>query len=212
MMEEPRPSAVDLRGFRPRSRRRARVAAGAAMVAIAVVGNVAVYSSLDDSAEVLQFTTNVHAGDVIGPGDVRAVAVDADLAATDLIPAARLDAVIGRYARTFIPARALASTVLVRSSPVVSPGAAVVAIEPAGGRLPRGIVERSRVWLVSEDLAGVIDARVVALDREVGDGVVSVEVAEYDAPAVAAAERVHLVLLDPGVDPASVEVGGNGDR
>lgn len=200
-------TTVATRGFRPGSRRRARIAAGVTVAALAVGGNALVYSTLDDSTEVVQFTTNVAAGDLITAADVRVVDVDADMDTTNLVPAEQLGSIVDRYARTFIPSGSLASTYLVRSTPLVSPGSAIVAISPVGDRLPSGLVERSRVWLVID--AGptptTIEGRVVADDRDRGE--LSVEVAEVDAPAVAAADDVHVVLLDPGTDPAS-EGGG----
>ena len=191
------------RSFRPSSRRRVRIALGVTIAAIAVGGNVLVYSALDQRTDVIQFTRDIHAGEQIGSGDVRIVDVDVDLTETSLVAADGLGTVVDQYARTFIPAGALASPVLVRPSPAVTPGAAVVPIAPAGGLLPSGIVERARVALVLGDGGETpLEARVVALDRDGAlDGVISVELPAADAARVAASDEVHVVLIESRPDP-----------
>lgn len=193
------------RGFRPGSRRRARIAAGVAIAAVAVAGNVLVYTSLDDTTEVLQFVRNIDAGDRIDATDVRVVELGGDLTSATLVPADQLGLVVNHYARTYIPSGSLASTFVVQPDPVVGEGTAVVAVSPDGGRLPRGVTRRSRVLLVIDgDAPTTVEARVVSADD---DGELSVEVAEVDAVSVAAAGSVHVVLLDPGLDPATSVTG-----
>jgi hypothetical protein len=214
-MNEASADGADGRGFRPSSRRRTRIAAGIAIAAIAVAGNVLVYASLDDSIEVVQFTDNVYAGEQVSSSDVRVIEIDGDIPTANLVPADQLGAVVSQYARTFIPSGSLASTFVVQATPLVSPGTAVVAIEPTGGGVPDGLLERSRVRLVLSETPELlqVDGRVVAVDRDDEDGpaTLSVEVADVDAGAVAAAEEVRVVLLDPGVDPAvASETGGDG--
>ena len=212
-----RPSASDqsapARGFRPGSRRRARIAGGVAIAAVAVAGNVLVYSSLQDSTEVVQFVDNVAAGELISTADVRIVEIDGDVTSANLVPADDIDAIVNRYARTFIPSGSLASTFVVQSAPLVGPGTAVVAVTPSGDLIPQGLTERSRVQLVfGGEAPTLVEARVVAVERDESAGAnsLSVEVAEADAPVVAAAEELHVVLLDPGVDPATLDSGGSG--
>ena len=94
---------------------------------------------------------------------------------------------------------------VVQGDPLVGAGSAVVAVAPTGGRLPSGLTERSRVGIVVGEAPDLvqIDGRVVAVNRDDEDAAnLSVEVASADAPTVAAAEDVHLVLLDPASDPA----------
>ena len=205
-----RPPVTDDRpeahGFRPASRRRARIAAGVAIAAVAVAGNVAIYVSLDDSTEVVQFVDNVAAGELIGSDDVRTVEVGGDVATANLVPADQLGSIVNQYARTFIPSGSLASPYVVQSQPLVSPGTAVVAVTPADDLVPRGLTERSHVQLVLDgDPPTLVEARVVAVHRDDGGRAssLSVEVAEADAPTVAAAGELHVVLLDPGSDPAT---------
>lgn len=201
------PDAAEPRGFRPGSRRRARIAGGVALAAVAVGGNVLVYSSLDDSTEVVQFVSNIDAGTRIGAADVRIVELDGDLATANLVPADQLGLIVNQYARTYIPSGSLASVFVVQSDPLVSPGTAVVAVDPEGGRLPSGIQERSRVLLVDADSGSApsVEARVVAVPAD--EGALSVEVAASDAVTLAAADAVVVVLLEPGADPATSEGG-----
>ncbi len=158
----------------------------------------------------MQFTTNVRAGELITSADVRLVEVDADLEATNLVRADRIDTIVNQYARTFIPSRSLATPNLVRPTPLVTAGAAVVAIEPDGDRVPSGLTERSRVQLVivARDGTTTVEARIVAIAVDDDDPILSVELAEKDAASVAAADEVHVVLLDPGDDPALVAGDG----
>jgi hypothetical protein len=209
-----RPSASDrsepARGFRPGSRRRARIAAGVAIAAVAVAGNVLVYSSLQDSTEVVQFVDNVAAGELISSADVRIVELDGDVTAANLVPADHIGSIVDQYARTFIPSGSLASTFVVQPDPLVGPGTAVVAVTPSGNLIPQGLIERSRVQLVlGGESITLVEARVVAveLDESAGASSMSVEVPEADAPIVAAAEELHVVLLDPAVDPATEGAG-----
>ena len=203
------PDLGDARGFRPGSRRRARIAAGIAIAAAAVLANVMIYTSLDDTTEVVQFVDNVRAGEQVASDDVRLVQVAGDVAGANLVPADQLGSIVSQYARTFIPSGSLASTYVVQSGPLVSAGTAVVAIAPADSLIPTGLTERSRIRLVLPD-GGAVDGRVVAVDRDDVGGArsLSVEVAETDAAVVAAGEDFLVALLDPQIDPATEEGGG----
>ena len=194
----------EARGFRPGSRRRARIAAGVAIAAAAVLANVLIYTSLSDSTEVVQFVDNVRAGERIGSADVRLVEVDGDVAGADLVTADQLGSIVNQYARTFIPSGSLASVYVVQSDPLVTAGTAVVAVAPADGLVPTGITERSRVRLVLPDGGGV-EGRVVSIVRNDAGGAdsLSVEVAEADAAIVAGGDDFLVALLDPQVDPAT---------
>ena len=198
----------DARGFRPGSRRRARIAAGVAVAAIAVLANVLIYTSLSDTTEVVQFVDNVRAGERIGNDDVRLLELDGDVAGADLVPADRLGGIVDQYARTFIPAGSLASEYVVQPEPLVAPGTAIVAVAPADDLVPTGITERSRVRLVLPH-GDAVEGRVVSIDRDDAGGAssLSVEVAEADAVTVAGGEDFLVALLDPQIDPASEEGG-----
>lgn len=194
----------EARGFRPGSRRRARIAAGVAIAAAAVLANVLIYTSLSDTTEVVQFVDNVRAGERIGSADVRLVEVDGDVAGADLVTADQLGSIVNQYARTFIPSGSLASVYVVQPDPLVTAGTAVVAVAPADGLVPTGITERSRVRLVLPD-GGGIEGRVVSIARNDAGGAdsLSVEVAEADAAIVAGGDDFLVALLDPQVDPAT---------
>ncbi len=200
------------RGFRPGSRRRARIAAGVAVAAAAIGGNVLVYASLSDTTSVVQFVDNVAAGDQITHDDVRIVEVDGDVEAASFVPADQIGSIVAHYARTFIPSGTMASRFVVQSSPLVTPGSAIVAVTPDRNLVPEGLTERSLVRLViGEDELTLVDARIVAIDRNDTGGAVSlsVEVHEPDAPTVASADQLRIVLLDPDVDAATRPEGGS---
>jgi hypothetical protein len=197
------------RGFRPASRRNARIAAGVAIAAVAVAGNVLLYASLDDTTEVVQMVASVRAGERIEAAHVRIVSVDVDGSGVPTVAADELGAVIGQYAVTFLPAGLLLTPTVLQPEPLVAPGSGIVAVPISPERLPAGISNRARVHLVLADGAGgsrVVEARVVAQPdasaAATGDGSLSVEVAVGEAAAVASADDVRVVLVEGGSDPA----------
>ncbi len=197
------------RGFRPGSRRRARIAAGSALAAVAIGGNLLVYSSLNDETQVLQMVNNIAAGELITAGDLQVIEVGVD-PSIPTIAAGDIGLVVNQYARVYIPSGSLIIQEYVQPSPLVSPGMAVVAVGIAITDLPDGLRVRSRVQLViTADQSTervVIDGRVVARSTETDSitGLIplSFEVAESDGAMLAAATNVSVVLLPPGVDPA----------
>jgi hypothetical protein len=196
-------------GFRPGSRRRARVAVGAGLAAVAVGGNVLVYRALGDTTPVLQVVSPVRAGQVVTAGDVRVVEVDLD-PTVPFVPATDLDRVVDQYARVHLVAGTLVVAEALQSTPLVTPGQAVVAIEIRGTRVPAGLRERSRVLVVVVDgddplQRFVTEGRVVArgsADDSSDLVALSVEVGASDVAKVAAATDVRVALLDPSSDPA----------
>lgn len=197
------------RGFRPPSRRRARIALGVLLAAVAVGGNLLVYSSLDHKTEVLQVVRDIPAGEIVSADDLRVVAVDVDPTVPTVAPQA-IGSVVNQYARVHIAAGTLMVDVLVQPTPLVTIGQGVVAVEIRPTHLPAGLRERSRVMLVVVDGDGspglVTEGRVVATGDSSGSSenlvALSVEVREEDAAAIAAADDVRVALLDPGADPA----------
>jgi hypothetical protein len=201
------------RGFRPASRRRARVAGGVALVAAAIGGNVLVYSSLDDREPVLQVVRDVPAGEQLRDADVRPIDVDAD-DTLRAIPADRLSTIVGQYAKVRLVAGALVVAEALQSTPLVSEGSAVVAIQVPEGALPIGLRERSPVELVVP-VAGdgstaapptIVRGRVVGLptapSTATGTLSLSVEVPAPLAATVVASDDVRVVLVQPGTDEA----------
>jgi hypothetical protein len=206
-------SPVTPRGFRPTSRRRARLAVGAVVAAIGIGGNVLLYTSLDDSIEVVQAVSTIRQGEQIQRSDLRVVEVDLD-DTVPVVPADGIDQLVGQYARTFVAAGTLLVDVMVQPMPLVTPGQGVVAVEIRPTRVPRDLRERSQVFIVvvpDDDEAPlfVTEARVVSRSDTSGDGAsgdvlsLSVEVTQADGPIIAAANDVRVVLLAPGVDPVT---------
>ena len=179
------------------------------LVAIAVGGNLLVYTSLDHKVEVLQVVRDIPAGEVVSADDLRVVAVDVDPTVPTVVPEA-IGTVVNQYARVHIAAGTLMVDVFVQPTPLVTVGQGVVSVEIRPTHLPAGLRERSRVMLVVVDGDGspgfVTEGRVVSRG---GDGAgssenvvaLSVEVREGDAAAIAAAD-VRVALLDPGADAA----------
>jgi hypothetical protein len=207
--------ATRLRGFRPTSRRRSRIASGVALGSVAVAGNVLVYSSLDDRELVLQARRDVPAGAVITEADLAVVSVDVD-GAVRTVAKSQLATTIGRYAKVRLVAGSLVVQEALQDRPLVSPGAGVTAVHVLEGTLPVGLRERSRVRLVVPASDGsppdVIDARVVGLpvatDTISGTVSLTVEVDVEDASRVAMADRIGVVLVEPDlVEPGLVEPG-----
>lgn len=198
--------------FRPASRRRARILVGLLLAIVAIGGNVAIYSTLDRRSPVLQVVRDVPAGSVISADDLRAVDVAVD-PSVRVIEASSRHLVVGQYARVRIVAGSLIVQEALQAEPLVGPDAAVVAVQVADGSLPVGLRERSQLVLVLPSArtepgaeVTVVSARVVGLPvpsgATTGRVSLSVEVSRSEAAALAAADDVRVVLLEPGDDPA----------
>lgn len=202
------------RGFRPSSRRRTRMAIGAVLVAVAVGGNLLLYTGLDQRTAVLQVVRDVPAGVQLVADDLRTVEVATDPSVRTM-GADALGAVVGSYAKVRIVSGSLVVAEAVQPDPLVSPGAAVVAVQVPDGALPIGLRERSRVHLVVPPprnaegepprvVAGLAVGLPSSPQSVTGRISLSVEVAESDAAAVAASDDVRVVLVD--ADTADPEV------
>jgi hypothetical protein len=211
----PTSSTGATRGFQPSSRRRSRIAAGVALAAIAIGGNLLVYSSLDSAEPVVQAVRDIPAGEQITVDMLRTVDVDAD-STVNLVPGDRLDSLVGTYAKVRLIAGSLVTAESLQTTPLVSPGSSVVAIQVADGSLPIGLRERVPVLLVvpaerGADAAGTVSVpgRVVGLPIDTASALglqsLSVEVAAGDAATVAAADDVRVVLVEPSGDPATTD-------
>ena len=185
------------------SRARGRLALGALVVAIGVLINLAIYRSVDDKSAVLQLNRDVPAGQQISADDFRTVEIGAD-GAFRSVPSSDLNAVVGSYAKVRLIAGTLLAREALQAGPLVAPGASVVAVTVPAGEVPIGLRERSRVSVVivaSDRTSTSVNGTVVGLPSQAGSSgqvSVSIELAAGDAGAVAAAEKVRLVLLDPG--------------
>lgn len=207
------PGPSGTRGFRPPSRRRNRLAAGIALGAAAIGGNVLVYSSLNSSEPAVQVVRDVPAGELITGDMLRTVDVDAD-PTVNLVDGADIQSLVGQFAKVRLVSGSLVTHEALQSGPLVSDGNAVVAIQVNEAELPIGLRERVPVRLVipanrnAQDSDPVaIDGRVVGLPRTsanaLGTMSLSIELAVADASIIAAAESVQVVLLVPQPDPAA---------
>ncbi len=200
------------RGFQPTGRRRKRIALGVLLAAIAIGGNVAIYTGLDDSAPVVQVTRDVPAGQQLSLDMLRIVDVDAD-PTVNVVPGDRLDSLVGTYAKVRLVSGALVTAEALQPTPLVADGSSVVAIRVPEGSLPIGIRERAPVQLVvpGDGTPTTISGRVVGLPTATGSALgvesLSVEVAAEDAPTAASADDVRVVLVQPSTDPAVNEAG-----
>lgn len=199
-------------GFRPSSRSRVRIAVGALMSLVAVGVVLFVFSTTDKRVAVLQAVHDLPAGSQVQPADVRSIEVSVDPSLA-VVAATDLGAVVGQYTKVRIVSGGLLSTALLQPAPLVTAGAAIVAVTVPPGELPSGLRERSRVEVVipadtDQPAPAPVRARVVGLpstpDATTGAMSVSLEVAIADAVVVANARKPRVVLLDPGADPAEV--------
>ncbi len=211
--------AAPQRGFRPASRRRSRIAAGVALAAIAVGGNVLVYASLDSKEPVVQAVRDIPAGEQLTNDMFRTVEIDAD-STVNLIDGDLLPSLVGNYAKVRLVAGSLVTPESIQASPLVTPGNSVVAIQVADGSLPIGLRERVPVVLVvPADRAGddadstSIPGQVVGLPTNTSSALgllsLSVEVAAGDAATVAAADDVRVVLVEPSLDLDAAPIDGD---
>lgn len=194
------------RGFRPSARRRNRIAAGIALGAVAIGGNVLVYSSLDDTTTVVQAVDNIPAGTQVTAEMFRTVDVDVD-SSVPTVSGDQLPALVGQYARVRIVSGQLVVGLAFQPEPVVDPGKAIVAIEVDTDLMPTNVRDRSTLQLVvigSDDLPVTVPARSMEVPVESASGTgtvsLSVEVDLNQAPTVAAADVVRVVLLAPSAD------------
>lgn len=199
-------------GFRPASRRRSRIAVGVALAAVAIGGNLYLYSNLDASEPVVQAVRDIPAGEQLTADMFRTVDVEAD-PTVNLVDGDRIQSLVGSYAKVRLVAGSLITVDALQATPLITPGTSVVAIQVADGSLPIGLRERVPVQLVVAaapvDGAGTtsIAGRVVGLPSETSSALgmqsLSVEVAADDAAIVAASDDVRVVLLEPSEDSAA---------
>lgn len=180
------------------------------LMAVGVV--LVVFSTMDKRVAVLQVTHDLPAGTQVRAEDLRPIELSTDPSLA-VVEAADLGAVLGQYTKVRIVTGGLLATGLLQPTPLVAPGAAVVAVTIPPGELPTGLRERSQVQVVmptagDEAARDPVVGRVVGLplepDATSGLMSVSLEVAAADAVTVAGTDSVRLVLLDPGADPAAV--------
>ena len=210
--------AIERRGFRPAARRRNRIVTGAVLAALAVAGNVWLYSNVDSDEQVLQVTRDVIAGEQITEEMLRLVDVEVD-DSVSVVPGEHLASTVGSYAKVRLVAGSLVTPASLQGDPLVTDGASVVAVRVPDGSLPIGLRERVPVDIVlpprtttnPEETSEphVVAGRVIGLpstpDSTVGLVSVTLEVDAAEASRVAAADDVRLVLREPSDDVAANE-------
>ena len=179
---------------------------------MAIGGNLYVYSSLDTSEPVVQAVRDIPAGEQITTDMLRTVDVDVN-STVNVVAGDQLDTLVGSYAKVRLISGSLVVTEALQPTPLVTPGASVVAIQVADGSLPIGLRERIPVLLVvpadrsrTDTAVMSIAGRVVGLPTDTASALgrqsLSVEVAATDAATIAAADDVRVVLVEPSEDPA----------
>lgn len=193
--------------------------AGAMVFLLGIGGNLAVYSSLDARSEVLQLVRDVPAGEQISAQDLRPVEVWLD-PTVNAVPSGYASQVVGAYARVRLVAGSLIVSEALQEWPLVTPGAAVLAIEVPEAHVPAGLRERSSVLVVIVpglfgDLAvpppvlGIVVGLPAAAAGVSGRVSISVELALDAAVMIASTDAVRLVLLDPLAPADPIErIGG----
>ncbi|MGD9792055.1 MAG: SAF domain-containing protein [Acidimicrobiia bacterium] len=185
------------------ARARGRLGLGALIVAVGVLLNLAIYRGVNDRSPVLQLDRDVPAGEQITVDDFRVVDIGSD-DSFRAVPSGELNAVVGTYAKVRLVAGALLARETLQAAPLVAAGASVIAMTVPAGEVPIGLRERSRINVViigSDRTSTSVAGLVVGLPTKAaatGQVSVSIELAVPDASSVAAAEKVRLVLLDPG--------------
>jgi hypothetical protein len=189
-----------------------RIAIGTLLSLTAIGVVLLVFSTADRRVAVLQVVRDLPAGTQLTADDVRSIELTSDPSLA-IVKTVDLGAVVGQYTKVRIVAGGLLAPGLMQSVPLVSPGAAVVAVTVPSGELPAGLRERSQVQIViptvgdATPVAPVL-GRVVGLpaapDSVTGQMSVSFEVSSPDAVLVASAARVRIVLIDPGADSAGI--------
>jgi hypothetical protein len=197
------------RGFRPGARRRNRIAAGVALGAAAIGGNLLVYASLDDTTTAVQAVNNIPAGSQVTADMFRVVEVDVD-PSVPTVSEDQLPPLIGQYSRVRIVSGSLIVGIAFQTEPLVRVNKAIIAIEIDEDLVPIGTRERSNLQLVTldaEDIPQTVPGRALAppTPSASGQGSVSmsIEVDTGQAAALATAEIVRVVLLPPEPDIAA---------
>jgi hypothetical protein len=203
-------AALSRTGFRPSSRSRVRIAIGTLLSMVAVGAVLLVFSTADRRVAVLQAVRDLPAGTQVAAADVRSIELSTDPSLA-VVPAAQIVSVVGQYTKVRILAGGLLASGLLQPGDLVAPGSAVVAVTIPSGELPSGLRERSQIEVVIPATGDEVQplpviGRVVGLpaspDSVTGQMSVSIELAAADALTVAGAEKVRIVLLAPGLDPA----------
>ncbi|MFF3517386.1 SAF domain-containing protein [Streptomyces sp. NPDC002573] len=174
-----------------RRRRLGWVWAGLGAVVVSAVGFTLVAQAVGERDRVLVLVRDVPAGQVLKPGDLRAVEVAAD---TGVVPVADRDSVLGRQARVPLVAGSLLAPGQVGASAAFPPqGLSQVALAVESGGAPPDLARGERVAVLPGPAGG---AAVGNEAEEKPASAVVGTVAGVRAPEAAGGPRVVTVLVE----------------
>jgi hypothetical protein len=178
---------------RVRSRVRTQwLALAAALVVLAGVLVAWALSNAADRVQVVRVTQAVSAGEVISAADLTVVGVAFDAEVQGLVPAASLDALVGRVAAVDLEPGVLLVAGMWRDAPETLVGEEAVGAVLRAGRFPLGLARGDVALAAPVDAAAAAAAEPVSvrvIDVEVGvDGELSVTLAVAADSAVAVAQ------------------------
>jgi len=178
---------------RVRSRVRTQwLALAAALVVLAGVLVAWALSNAADRVQVVRVTQAVSAGEVISAADLTVVGVAFDAEVQGLVPAASLDALVGRVAAVDLEPGVLLVAGMWRDAPETLVGEEAVGAVLRAGRFPLGLARGDVSLAAPVDAAAAAAAEPVSvrvIDVQVGvDGELSVTLAVAADSAVAVAQ------------------------
>jgi|JI10StandDraft_1071094.scaffolds.fasta_scaffold16321_2 flagella basal body P-ring formation protein FlgA len=178
---------------RVRSRVRTQwLALAAALVVLAGVLVAWALSNAADRVQVVRVTQAVSAGEVISAADLTVVGVAFDAEVQGLVPAASLDALVGRVAAVDLEPGVLLVAGMWRDAPETLVGEEAVGAVLRAGRFPLGLARGDVALAAPVDAAAAAAAEPVSvrvIDVQVGvDGELSVTLAVAADSAVAVAQ------------------------
>ena len=178
---------------RVRSRVRTQwLALAAALVVLAGVLVAWALSNAADRVQVVRVTQAVSAGEVISAADLTVVGVAFDAEVQGLVPAASLDALVGRVAAVDLEPGVLLVAGMWRDAPETLVGEEAVGAVLRAGRFPLGLARGDVALAAPVDAAAAAVAEPVSvrvIDVQVGvDGELSVTLAVAADSAVAVAQ------------------------
>lgn len=154
-----RPAPPALNGQRPPStpppsarRNHTRMAVGAAIIAVSVLGVVALYGSASDRVEVVAVRQPVAAGQQIAAEDLTVVAISSD-AKLATIPATRRESLVGKTASAALAPGSLLVDGQVNDGSRIPAGMALVGATLKPGQFPTGLQPGDAVLIVESPLA-----------------------------------------------------------
>jgi Flp pilus assembly protein CpaB len=191
----------------PRERRPALAALAVLLIVAGAAISGLVMLRSDDRTPVLVFARDIATGQQITTDDLQVARVAADN--LQLIPAARKNEIIGRYAGVSVPAGTLVGTGMLRTESLLTDGHVAVGLALKPGHLPaNGVQLGDRVDIVlvpttnsqptsSQPRALVANARVSGYrpDQSSATTLVTVVVPRGEGPEVASAGAIGAISL-----------------